>query len=182
VIQAGDRRLWYAALVALVAAGRLVELARSRRNVRRLLARGGFEAGAGHYPFMVAVHAAFLPSCVVEVWHHPRPLRPALAVSMGLLLAGTSALRYWVMATLKDRWTTRVIVLPGEAPVVTGPYRFLRHPNYLAVLLELPALALVHTAWWTALVFGLLNAVVLAVRIGVENRAWASAASRRVAR
>ncbi len=169
-------RLLYAALVGLVAVQRLAELALARRNRRWLLARGGVEAGSGHYRWMVALHAAFLPACVLEVWLLERPFRPGLGGAMLALLLAAMALRYWAIATLGRRWTTRIVVLPVEPLVRRGPYRWLRHPNYLAVAVELAALPLVHGAWWTAVGFGLANGVLLRVRIGAENRAMIEAA------
>ena len=166
-----DSRIWYAALIALVAAGRLAELARSTRNARRLRARGGVEFGARHYPAMVAVHAGFLAAAPFEVFLAGRTFLPALGVPMMALYAGTLALRWWVIATLGERWCTRVIVVPGAPLVTRGPFRFLSHPNYLAVAIEIPALALIHTAWLTALVFGSLNGLVLKTRIKVEDEA-----------
>ena len=145
-----DTRVLYTLLVALVALGRLVELRIAKRNLRDLLARGGVEAAPGHYPWMVVLHAAFLVCCVLEVWRLDRPFLPALGIPMlGLTLLATG-LRYWVVSTLGGRWTTRIVVLPGASPVTGGPYRFLRHPNYLAVITEMFALPLVHTAWITA--------------------------------
>lgn len=168
---ARDSRIYYVGLIAGVAFLRLCELAWSTRNARRLRARGGIEVGAGHYPWMVAMHTGFLLAAPLEVVLAGRPLVPSLGVPMLAVTAATLALRYWAIATLGDRWCTRVIVLP-EAPLVTaGPYGFLRHPNYLAVALEIPALALVHSAWLTALVFGLLNGLVLRTRIRVEDEA-----------
>lgn len=172
-----DTRWVFTGLVALVAVQRLQELRLARRHARRLLARGGVEAGGGHYPWMVALHAAFLASCVAEVWLVGRPFVPALAAAALLVLAAASALRYWAIRTLGERWTTRVIVLPGAAPVASGPYRFLRHPNYLAVALEIAALPLVHTAWATAAVFSALDGVLLAHRIRTEEEALGRAAA-----
>lgn len=172
-----DTRLLFTVLVALVALQRLAELAVSRRNERRLRAAGAVEAGAGHYPVMVALHTAFLVSCLAEVWLLPRPFVPALAVVALGVLAAASALRYWTLRTLGGRWSTRVLVPPGAPPVVDGPYRYLRHPNYLAVVLEIAALPLVHTAWLTALVFSLANGVLLRVRIAAEEAALSSDAS-----
>ena len=170
-----DTRLLFTLLVALVALGRGVELVIAERNRRRLLARGAVEAGAGHYPSMVALHAAWLVAAPAEVWLLDRPFLPWLAFPMLALFALATALRWWVIATLGERWTTRILVLP-EAPLVTGgPYRFLRHPNYLAVVVELAALPLVHTAWLTALLASAANAALLAVRITVEERALAGA-------
>jgi methyltransferase len=165
-------------LVAAVAVQRLVELGISRRNRRALLARGGVPVGDGHYPVMVVLHASFLVSAVAEVWLVPRPWRPWLAVSMLALLAAAMVLRVWTIRTLGQRWTTRIIVLPG-APIVTGgPYRWLRHPNYLVVVVELVALPMVHGAWWTAAGFSVANAALLAVRIRTEELALARLAGR----
>jgi len=166
-----DSRLLYTGLVLLVALQRLAELALSRRHERRLRSRGAVEVGGGHYPWMVALHAAFLAFCLAEVWWLGRPFVPALAAIALVVLLAATGLRAWTLRTLGARWTTRVLVLPGEPLVAGGPYRFLRHPNYLAVVLELAALPLVHTAWATAVVFSALNLVLLRVRIGVEERA-----------
>lgn len=100
-----------------------------------------------------------------------RPLIPPLALGMMLLLIVAMALRYWVVVTLRQRWTTRVVLLPGASRITRGPFRFLSHPNYLAVVLEIAALPLVHTAWLTALTYSILNAVLLKTRIRVEESA-----------
>jgi methyltransferase len=163
-------------LLAAVALERLGELVVSRRHERALVSRGAVEAGAGHYPLMVAVHAAMLGGAAVEVVRLDRPFLPGLGWPMLAVVGCTMALRYWVVATLGERWTTRVLVVPGEPLIGGGPFRFLRHPNYLAVALEVVALPLVHTAWVTAAVCGVANLVVLALRIRVENAALAGAA------
>jgi methyltransferase len=168
-----DSRVLYTALVLAVAAARLAELRLASRNRRWLLARGAVEAGAGHYPAMVALHAVWLAACPAEVWLLRRPLVPPLAAAMLVLLAGAMALRYWVIRTLGDRWTTRILVLPGAPRIESGPFRHLRHPNYLAVALEILALPLVHTAWFTAAVSTAANAALMAVRIPAEERALA---------
>jgi methyltransferase len=166
-------RIAFSLLVAAVAAARLGEIRLAERNRRRLLARGAVEAAPGHYPAMVALHAAWLPCCLLEVWLGRRPFIPALALVALPLLAAAFALRYWVIATLGERWTTRILALPGAPLISRGPYRWLRHPNYLAVTVEIAALPLVHTAWLTATVFSLANAAVLAVRIHAEEAALA---------
>jgi methyltransferase len=120
---------------------------------------------------MVAIHTLFLIACVTEVWWLRRPFHPWLAALSLAVLGSAMALRYWAIAHLGDRWCTRVLIEPGRAPVASGPYRYFRHPNYLAVVLEIAALPLVHTAWLTAAVFSLLNAAMLTVRIRVENAA-----------
>lgn len=164
-----DTRVLYTLLIALVAAGRLFELRIAKRNLRSLLARGGVEVAPGHYRWMVLLHTAFLASCPLEAWLLGRPFLPGLGIPMLLLAFLAAGLRYWVIRTLDGRWTTRIVVLPGVPPVTGGPYRLLRHPNYLAVIMEVLALPLVHTAWLTALVFSLLNAALLRVRIRAEE-------------
>ncbi|WP_406369077.1 isoprenylcysteine carboxyl methyltransferase family protein [Streptomyces sp. NBC_00647] len=166
--------IWYGLLVAAVAAERVGELFVARRNERWSLARGAVEAGRGHYPAMVALHTGLLVGCPAEVWLADRPFVPALAWPMVAVLAGAQALRWWCIVTLGSRWNTRVIVVPGLPLVARGPYRVLRHPNYVAVVAEGVALPLVHTAWVTAIVFTLANAAVLTVRIRCENRALAA--------
>jgi methyltransferase len=159
-------------VVGLVAAERGVELWISSRNTRRILARGGVEAGRGHYPAMVAFHAMFLAACALEPWLLPAPDWPAAASIAGLaLVLAAQALRWWAVAALGERWSTRIVVLPGAPPVVTGPYRWLRHPNYLAVAVEIVALPLAAGAWRTAIAASAGNALLLAVRIRAEERA-----------
>lgn len=161
----------YVALVLAVAVERLVELRIAARNRESALANGAKEYGADHFPVMSVMHTAFLIACVAEVVLLDRPFYfPLAAVSLVAVIAA-QALRYWCIATLGPRWNVRVIIVPGMALATDGPYRFLRHPNYLAVVTEMVALPLVHTAWWTAIVFSLLNAAMLAVRIRVEEAA-----------
>lgn len=169
-----DSRWLYTLLVGLVAAERGIELVIARRNNRWLASRGGVEVGAGHYRWMVLLHSGFLVACVAEVWLGERPLVPPLAVSMLLVLVAAMSLRYWVIGTLGHRWTTRVICLPGEPLITTGPYRALRHPNYVAVAAEIVALPLVHSAWLTASLFSFANAWVLRARIRVEEEGLGS--------
>jgi methyltransferase len=166
-----DTRLLYTFLIGLVAAGRLFELRIANRNFRGLLARGGVEAGRERYRWMVLLHTAFLIACPLEVWLLKRPFIPSLAAVMLLLVVLAAALRWWVIATLDGRWTTRIVCLPGVPPVTGGPYRFLRHPNYLAVIVEMFALPLIHTAWATAVIFSALNALILRARIRAEEEA-----------
>ena len=170
-------RWLYLGLILLVVFQRSTELRLAKRNERLARAAGALEFGAGHYPWMVATHTAFLISCVLEVWLLDRPFAPRAAGAMLLLLGGATALRYWTISTLGERWTTRVLVRPGLPLVTGGPYRFLRHPNYLAVVIEIAALPLVHGAWLTAVVFSAANAVILTLRIRTENAALESHAS-----
>jgi len=175
-VPAVDSRVLFVALVGLVAVERLVELALSRRNAARAFARGGVEVEPRvFYALMVVAHTIFLVAGPLEVYLVPRPFRPALAAAMTLLVAGAMVLRYWAVVTLGDRWNTRVIVVPGEPAVAAGPYRYLRHPNYLAVVVEAFALPLVHGAWVTAVAASCGNALLLAARIRREERALAAA-------
>jgi methyltransferase len=165
---------WYVLLVLLVGVERLAELAVSRRNAAWSFARGGLETGRGHFPAMVVLHTGLLAGCIVEVLVADRPFIPWLGWPMLALALGSQALRWWCIATLGPRWNTRVIVVPGLPPVRRGPYRWFRHPNYVAVVVEGLALPLVHTAWVTALVFTALNVPLLRVRLRVENAALAT--------
>ncbi|MCX5093906.1 isoprenylcysteine carboxyl methyltransferase family protein [Streptomyces sp. NBC_00365] len=167
--------IWYGLLVTAVAAERVVELVVARRNERWSSARGAIVTGQGHYPAMVALHTGLLVGCPAEVWLADRPYVPTLAWPMLAALVGAQALRWWCIETLGPRWNTRVMVVPGLPLVTSGPYRLLRHPNYVAVVAEGVALPLVHTAWVTAAVFTVFNAALLTVRIRCENRALAAA-------
>ena len=164
----------FTVLVALVALERLAELVVSKRNAAWSLERGGRESGQGHYPVMVVLHTGFLVAMLVEAWVRRPDVPAALAWSMLVLVVAAQGLRWWCIATLGRRWNTRVIVVPGLAPVTGGPYRLLRHPNYVAVVVEGVALPMVHAAWITALVFTVANAALLAVRIRVEDAALAT--------
>ena len=158
--------LWpHVAILGFVTLQRAAELPLARANTRALLAAGGREVAPRHYPLIVAVHAGWLAALW---WLAPgRPIDPAMLGLFALLEVG----RVWVLRTLGPRWTTRIIVVPGETLVARGPYRFLNHPNYLVVIGELAVLPLVFGLWKAAVVFSALNLAVLAIRIGAENRA-----------
>jgi len=161
----------YEGLLLLVIGERLVELVLSKRHADAILTRGGVEHGRGHYPFMVALHTAFLAGCIFEPYLGGRPFIPALGVPMLALALAAQGVRWWAISTLGVHWNTRVIVLPGAPRITGGPYRFFAHPNYVAVVLEGVALPLIHSAWVTALTFTVLNAWLLSVRIRTENEA-----------
>lgn len=162
----------YLVLVGAVAVERLVELALSLRNGRQAMARGGVAGeSSAFYAAMVGTHAAFLVAAPLEVTLAGRPFLPLLGWPMLSLVAGAMALRYWAIGALGERWNTRVVVVPGDPAVISGPYRYVRHPNYVAVAVEMLALPLVHTAWMTALVFSAANAWLLARRIAHEEEA-----------
>jgi len=158
-------------LIAFIVAQRLAELVLARRNTARLLAAGGVEFGRSHYPWMVALHAAWLAGLWLA--GRDRAIDPFLLVVFILLQAG----RIWVLVTLGRRWTTRIIVLPGERLVARGPYRWLRHPNYLIVALEIAVVPLALGLPGFAAGFTLLNALILYHRIRIENVALAWVAS-----
>ena len=168
----------YFALLALVGIERLAELRRSRRNAARARDRGGIELGRRHFRVMAVAHALFLPACALEVWALGRPFLPALGWPMLGLVALAQALRAWVVATLGPRWNVRTIVIPGEPVVTDGPFRMVRHPNYVAVMVEAFAIPLVHSAWLTAIVFTAVNVPLLAVRIRCEEAALAAHSDR----
>jgi methyltransferase len=153
------------AILTLVTLQRLGELLLARRNTQRLLARGAVEAGAEHYPVLVGLHAAWLAGLWWAAWD-----RPADLIWFGLYLV-LQALRVWTIASLGERWTTRIISLPDAPLVRRGPYRFLPHPNYVVVACEIAVLPLVFHLWTYALVFSVLNASILWIRIRIENRA-----------
>ncbi|MCF6469509.1 hypothetical protein FAF44_14070 [Nonomuraea sp. MG754425] len=163
----------YALLIGLVAVERLAELVVARRNLAWALARGGVEYGGRHYRWIVLAHVALLVAAPAEVWLLGRPFLPALGWPMLAVVLLAQGLRWWCVGTLGHRWNTRVVVVPGLPLVRGGPYRWLRHPNYVAVVAEGIALPLVHTAWLTALAFTVVNAGLLAVRVRVEDAALA---------
>ncbi|QNN53469.1 isoprenylcysteine carboxyl methyltransferase family protein [Nocardioides mesophilus] len=164
-------------LILAVALERVAELVVSQRNAAWSLRNGGVETGQRHYLVMVVLHTALLVGALVEVWVRRPAFVPALGWTMLALVLASQALRWWCITTLGRRWNTRVIVVPGLPLVSGGPYRFLPHPNYVAVVVEGFALPLVHTAWITALVFTVANALLLTVRIRVENEALRNAAA-----
>lgn len=152
-------------ILALVTAERLAELWLARRNTGRLMERGAVEHAAGHYPLIVALHAVWLAGLWYLAWGAP--------VNLGWLaiFAALQVLRVWVLATLGARWTTRIIVLPSVPLVASGPYRYLSHPNYVVVVGELLVLPMVFGLTGYALLFSVLNAAVLFIRIRAENDA-----------
>jgi len=161
----------YLLLLLLLAAERVFELFVSRRNARIAFAKGATEVGRGHYRVMVVMHTLFLASCAFESLldvHADWPIVSVLAL-IGTFIAEFA--RYAVVVTLGEHWNTRIIVTPGAAPVTRGIYRWIRHPNYLAVILEIAALPLIRACWVTAIVFSIANAWILSIRIPAEESA-----------
>jgi methyltransferase len=154
-------------LLGAVTAGRLAELVLARRNTRSLIAKGAFEVSPGHYPLIVALHAGWLLNLWIFGWNqHVQMIWLAVFLALQLL-------RIWVLTTLGSRWTTRIIVLPGETLVTKGPFRYIRHPNYAIVCGEIAVLPLCLGLPWLALVFSFANALMLTVRVRAESGALA---------
>jgi methyltransferase len=170
----------YWALLSVIACERVAELVVSARHANALLRRGGTEYGFGHFPLMIALHVGLIAGCVLEPLLGHRTFIPALGFPMLALTVLANGLRWWCIATLGERWTARVIVLPGTPLVRSGPYRWFAHPNYVAVIVEGAALPLTGSAWITACAFTVLNAALLTVRIRCEAAALAAAAPQAV--
>src|SRR5580704_2439712 len=166
----------YWVLLGVIACERVAELVVSGRHAKGLLRRGGVEYGFGHFPVMIVLHVGLIAGCVLEPVLGHRTFVPALGWPMLALTVAANVLRWWCISTLGERWTARVIVLPGEPLVRSGPYRWFAHPNYAAVIIEGAALPLAGSAYITATVFTVLNAVLLTVRIRCEARALTAAA------
>jgi methyltransferase len=157
------------ALLVLVTAQRLLELVVAKRNTADLLAQGAVEHGAAHYPLIVLLHGLWL----IGLWLFAAGLEPSLPLMAVYLLL--QAFRVWTLASIGRRWTTRILVVPGETLVARGPYRFMRHPNYAVVIAEILVLPLVFGLHAYAMAFSLLNLAMLAIRIRAENEALATA-------
>jgi len=161
-------------LIVLVALERVAELVVSQRNLTWSAEQGGVEYGRSHYPFMVVLHIGLLAGALIEVWVWPTEMIAWLSWLMFALVLASQALRWWCISTLGKRWNTRIVIVPGLPRVTGGPYRWLNHPNYVAVIIEGFALPMVGFAWVTAIVFTVLNIPLLAVRIREENAALAT--------
>lgn len=170
----------YWVLLGVIACERIAELVVSGRHAGTLLRRGGAEYGFGHFPVMIVLHAGLIAGCVLEPLLGHRAFLPALGWPMLAVTVAANALRWWCIVTLGERWTARVIVLPGAPLVRSGPYRWFAHPNYAAVVIEGFALPLTGSAWITASAFTVLNAALLTVRIRCEAGALAGAAPQPV--
>ncbi|MEK5037548.1 isoprenylcysteine carboxyl methyltransferase family protein [Sporosarcina sp. FSL K6-3457] len=157
-------------IMSIVVLQRLIELFVARRNEKWMRSQGAFEAGAAHYPIMVTMHIAFFVSFLLEVVVLGRTLSPIWIVLLGIFLL-TQAARIWCLLSLGKFWNTKIIILPGAAVVRRGPYRWIRHPNYLIVTIELLVLPLLFGAYFTAILYSLLNIWMLSVRIPAEEKA-----------
>ena len=164
-------RTGYLIFLGAIIAERGFELWLSQRNARRMLARGGVEVGRIQYRLIVAFHTIFIAACAIEaIVSHPAPA-PALALAAMLGETIAQGLRLWSIATLGENWNTRVIVIRGTPAKIAGPYRYVRHPNYCAVVIEIACVPLIYGMMRTAIIFSILNAVLLAFRIPLEERA-----------
>jgi methyltransferase len=170
-------KVLFVVLLLLLAVQRLAEVRKSRMNEAAILSQGGREHAPGHYRVMQVLHVAWFVSVLVEVLVVGRPFVPALAAAALTTLLVGQALRYAAIRSLGPRWTVRIMTLPDAAPVTDGVYRYIRHPNYLGVVMEIFTVPLIHTAYLTAVLFSLANAGLLFVRIRAEERALQDAGS-----
>ncbi len=161
-------------LLLFVSCERIAELVVSKRNLTWSFDQGGIEYGRSHYKYMVAIHVGLLAGSLIEVWAVRPESHPLLSWGMFALAVGSQALRWWCISTLGQRWNTLVVIIPGLPVISHGPYRWLKHPNYVAVVVEGFALPLVGFAWRTALIFTILNVCVLTFRLKSENAALAT--------
>lgn len=162
---------WLHLVIPLTIAQRIAELLRSKKNERRLRSAGAVEFGRDHYPAIVTLHTLWFVVMIAELLWIPRQISPFWPALLPTWVA-VEALRFWTLRTLGDRWTTRVLVLPGERPVTTGPFAWIRHPNYVAVAAEILLVPLILGCYVTAITFSIANAVMLMVRIRTEERGW----------
>lgn len=162
--------LGYLLFLLAVGAERLAELVLSKRHQRQMEAEGVKKVAEPHFRWMVAVHAGVLVAAYLEVVLLNRPFVPAIAAAMGGVFLMATAMRFWVIRTMRTHWNVEVMASAPLGVVTHGPYRFIRHPNYLAVVLELVAIPMIHGAWLTAVVGTIANAWVLAQRLAVEER------------
>jgi len=160
----------FATIITLVILQRIVELQIAKRNEQRMIRLGAYEVGASHYPFMIAMHISFFISLILEVVFFERTLSPLFSYLLVFFLL-VQALRIWCLRSLGIFWNTKIIVLPGARVVKKGPYHYLRHPNYLVVCCEIFLLPVMFQAYATALLFTVLNTIMLFVRIPLEEKA-----------
>lgn len=163
---------WFLAWLGLIIAQRIVELVIAKRNEKRALARGAVESGKSHYLLIVSLHVAWFVGLIVEgALTDFQPLDSPWADILFSAWVGLQAIRFWILWALGPSWNTRVLVIPGDKRVVRGPYRIMKHPNYVVVILELAIVPLTFGLWWTAILATVLNAVLMMIRIPIESRA-----------
>jgi len=164
--------MYFIPFISFLVVQRLTELYISKRNEKWLLSKGAVEHGRGHYPFMVGMHTAFIFSIVGE-YYLTNDTHPLSYIFLGLFIL-LLAFKFWVLRSLGTYWNTKIYRVPGAGPVRRGPYKLLRHPNYVDVVCEIAIIPLVFHLYYTALIFTILNAIMLTVRIRVENKVWAN--------
>ncbi|HJP62838.1 MAG TPA: isoprenylcysteine carboxylmethyltransferase family protein [Mucilaginibacter sp.] len=164
--------MYFIPFISFLIIQRLTELYISKRNEKWLLSKGAVEYGHGHYPFMVGMHTAFIFALMGEYYlaDGPHPLN-YIFLSLFILLL---AFKFWVLSSLGTYWNTKIYRVPGAGPVKKGPYKLFRHPNYVDVVCEIAIIPLVFHLCYTAVIFTILNAIMLTVRIRVENKVWAN--------
>jgi len=162
--------IWFIIFIVFLIIQRFTELYISKRNEKWLLAQGAIEYGCGHYPYIVALHTLFIVSLIAEYYLTGGQPVSYIALSLFILLL---TFKYWVLSSLGTYWNTRIYRIPGAVAVRKGPYKLFKHPNYVDVVCEIAIIPLVFHLYYTAIVFSVLNAVMLSVRIRVENKVWA---------
>ena len=162
--------MYFIIFIIFLVTQRTTELYISKRNERWLLSQGAIEYGREHYPYIVALHTLFIVSLIVEYYlSGGQPMSYIFLLLFILLLT----FKYWVLSCLGLYWNTRIYRVPGAVAVRKGPYKLFKHPNYVDVVLEIAIIPLVFNLYYTALIFSVLNAIMLSVRIKVENKVWA---------
>jgi len=161
--------MYFIIFIAILVIQRLTELFISRRNEKWLLSQGAIEYGSGHYPWMVAMHTVFIFSLIAEYY-----LRGGEPMSFMFLMLFVALLlfKYWILTSLGNYWNTKIYRIPGSAPVRKGPYKYFKHPNYVDVVCEIAIIPLVFHLYYTAIIFSVLNAIMLTVRLKTENKVW----------
>lgn len=162
--------MFFLLFVSIVIVQRIIEVLIAKRNERKMLTAGAYEVGASHYPFMIALHTSFFISLIIEVLAFNKTISPWF-LWLFILFLFVQVLRIWCLASLGPFWNTKIIVLPGANVVKRGPYLLFRHPNYLVVCIEILLLPLMFQAYFTAIIFTLLNFLMLSVRIPTEEKA-----------
>jgi methyltransferase len=162
--------MYFTIFIAFFVLQRLSELYVSHKNEKWLSANGGIQYGQKHYPFMIALHAAFIGSIIAEYWWRGgTPVHWLFLVLYLLVLS----FKYWALRSLGNYWNTKIYRIPGAEPVKKGPYKLFKHPNYMEVVCEIAIIPLIFHLYYTAIIFSVLNAIMLWVRIRAENKIWA---------
>ena len=161
---------WFVIFIIFLVIQRFTELYISKRNEKWLLAQGAIEYGREHYPYIVALHTLFIISLIAEYYLKAGQPISYIALVLFILLL---AFKYWVLSSLGTYWNTRIYRIPGAVAVRKGPYKLFKHPNYVDVVCEIAIIPLVFHLYYTAIIFSVLNAIMLSVRINVENKVWA---------